>query len=730
MKKFILSFFISLLIYPQVNHNIWYGFGPFGGTISEISTNDRGNIAAITNGGLSYYYFDWIHMYKTKDFLHTAFLGRSDTLIAADSDSLYWTADVSYHWHLITPLTKPIAGFKVRNFPQIKFFLWTDSTLFTCEWNGLNYQTLYPGKGNINDIFLSIDNSIIMAAEEGIFKSTDEGLSWIQLPLPSKNYIAITGDNIYPFKLATFASDSNIVYLSSNNGATWIATSYGLPQNTFELNDIDMNIYGQIFVATNSGVFRTTNFGINWGPFSDGLEYPDYGIPKVLKVHTIHCSNFDVYAGTDEGIFKKTNQSAFWSQIGPNNQKCLSLAKSTAMTDHVILGTPKGVKVYYAYEWRAADNYSQEGFPINALGFSYYGSYAVAAGIFPEGNGFIQLSTNSGLNWETVYNLPLTAGKFNYFFQRKDSSNLFLALSEGINSSGLYICDVANSPTQWQSVNNTDGLNFQFATSFWDQSTEIYFLVNDSLLYKSNNGGRTLSFISTIPGGKLNSIYAVDHGFSKNIYACGQGIRVSTDYGLTWEDYGLNDYEVVRLIYESYSLIAATRTNGFFAKYHSQGDWIPFSAGLGDGKVIMDALNYTTWVLHTATENHSVYFLWLIINDVENYDDNLIADKFILYQNYPNPFNPSTKIRFVIPNGVRNPKDFSSKAPRNDNTLITLKFYDILGNEVATLVNEEKQAGIYEVEFDSDKYGLSSGIYFYQLQAGVFRITKKMSLLR
>lgn len=80
-------------------------------------------------------------------------------------------------------------------------------------------STLYPGKGNINDIFLSIDNSIIIADEEGIFKSTDEGVSWIQLPLRAKNYIAITGDNIYPFKLATFASDSNIVYLSSNNGA-------------------------------------------------------------------------------------------------------------------------------------------------------------------------------------------------------------------------------------------------------------------------------------------------------------------------------------------------------------------------------------------------------------------------------------------------------------------------------------------------------------------------------
>ncbi|MEJ5262537.1 MAG: family 10 glycosylhydrolase, partial [Ignavibacterium sp.] len=62
-----------------------------------------------------------------------------------------------------------------------------------------------------------------------------------------------------------------------------------------------------------------------------------------------------------------------------------------------------------------------------------------------------------------------------------------------------------------------------------------------------------------------------------------------------------------------------------------------------------------------------------------------VPEEFILEQNYPNPFNPSTKIRFVIPNEERNLKDFSSQASRNDNTLVTLKVYDVLGNEIATL---------------------------------------------
>ncbi len=91
--------------------------------------------------------------------------------------------------------------------------------------------------------------------------------------------------------------------------------------------------------------------------------------------------------------------------------------------------------------------------------------------------------------------------------------------------------------------------------------------------------------------------------------------------------------------------------------------------------------------------------------------------EFALYQNYPNPFNPTTKISFVVPNGVKN--------------LITLKVYDVLGNEVATLVDEYKEAGSYEVEFNAGQTsGLSSSIYFYKLQAGDFVLIKKMVLMK
>jgi len=96
--------------------------------------------------------------------------------------------------------------------------------------------------------------------------------------------------------------------------------------------------------------------------------------------------------------------------------------------------------------------------------------------------------------------------------------------------------------------------------------------------------------------------------------------------------------------------------------------------------------------------------------DVE--DEDLIPTDYVLYQNYPNPFNPTTKIQYGIPNS----------GP------VTLQVYNLLGEVVTTLVNEQQPAGNYEVSFDAAN--LSSGIYLYKIQAGDYSDVKKMILLR
>jgi len=98
-----------------------------------------------------------------------------------------------------------------------------------------------------------------------------------------------------------------------------------------------------------------------------------------------------------------------------------------------------------------------------------------------------------------------------------------------------------------------------------------------------------------------------------------------------------------------------------------------------------------------------------MVSDVENEFQPLA---FKLEQNYPNPFNPSTTISYQLPTSGQ----------------VTLKVYNILGDEVASLVNEEKPAGNYDVKFDASQ--LSSGVYFYKLQTGDFVETKKMILMK
>ena len=92
--------------------------------------------------------------------------------------------------------------------------------------------------------------------------------------------------------------------------------------------------------------------------------------------------------------------------------------------------------------------------------------------------------------------------------------------------------------------------------------------------------------------------------------------------------------------------------------------------------------------------------------------NNELPVEYKLLNNYPNPFNPSTVISYQLP----------------ANSPVTLKIFDVLGREIATLVNKQQQPGNYKINFNANN--LASGIYFYMLKAGNFIQTKKMILLR
>jgi hypothetical protein len=133
-----------------------------------------------------------------------------------------------------------------------------------------------------------------------------------------------------------------------------------------------------------------------------------------------------------------------------------------------------------------------------------------------------------------------------------------------------------------------------------------------------------------------------------------------------------------------------------------QGDEVKLKATLTDTSIFLNTAHYpdTGWVVITVLPS---------ILNVESGETPLI---YLLAQNYPNPFNPITRILYQIP----------------EQAFITITVYDVLGNEIETLVKEEKHDGSYIIEFDGS--ALTSGIYYYRMMAGFFSQTKKMILLK
>ncbi|MHA2032753.1 MAG: T9SS type A sorting domain-containing protein [Candidatus Kariarchaeaceae archaeon] len=159
---------------------------------------------------------------------------------------------------------------------------------------------------------------------------------------------------------------------------------------------------------------------------------------------------------------------------------------------------------------------------------------------------------------------------------------------------------------------------------------------------------------------------------------------------------------------ESDSILWIGTNKGHLLRFNDGLEVVTQYAGNGVIDIEIDKYN-NKWIL-IINVGLLIYNEEGIVNIEDEYE--IKSSSYLLSQNYPNPFNPTTKIKFQIP----------------ELSFVTLKVYDVLGSEVATLVYEDKPAGSYEYEFNAAQ--LPSGIYFYRLQAGSFIETKKMVLMK
>ena len=151
-----------------------------------------------------------------------------------------------------------------------------------------------------------------------------------------------------------------------------------------------------------------------------------------------------------------------------------------------------------------------------------------------------------------------------------------------------------------------------------------------------------------------------------------------------------------------------------------------FPGGNTNGKVVFAGFPFET-IYPEDTRNIFLNKVISFFNAPVDISEKLFSnpESFELFQNYPNPFNPTTSIKFTIPTP---PLSSPMAKGRTEVGFVTLKVFDVLGKEIATLVNEEKPSGNYETNFNAS--ALPSGVYFYQLKEGSYVETKKMILIK
>ncbi|MBN2425407.1 MAG: T9SS type A sorting domain-containing protein [Calditrichaceae bacterium] len=208
------------------------------------------------------------------------------------------------------------------------------------------------------------------------------------------------------------------------------------------------------------------------------------------------------------------------------------------------------------------------------------------------------------------------------------------------------------------------------------------------------------------------------------IFAGSDGIYASTDMGDSWSlEYGVTfdtsgnvtDWKIFKelMVYDNY-LIAALLANSIWISSDNGKNWTDFNTGLmSDWTFEGLAVKGTDlWALRSGFGNAYRRSVTELSTGIYSERNNMPED-YLLFQNYPNPFNSSTIIEYKIP----------------DKGYVSLKIYDLLGHEIATLVNEVKSKGVYQISFKSDY--LTSGTYFYILKIGEkYSEAKKMLLLK
>jgi len=458
----------------------------------------------------------------------------------------------------------------------------------------------------------------------------------------------------------------------SDGPNTWTQSLSGAgPVWSIAINPVNMQV---MYAASNTtGIWKTTNGGLNWSQSNSGISN------LVLNMVAVSTSNPSVvYCGggsatAANGMYKSTDAGATWTAINTGITQTLNTVQSIAVNptnpDNVLIAV-----------WDGGTNNAVDGLYRTTNGGTSWSASNTGMGA----NKNVLCVAINPRNPNTIYcgtsfltpNPPGTGPTFVY----KSLNN---GTSWSSSSSGLPTAATDINPIRYIDVSSQD-TSIVILGMFYNTTT-----TNAGVYFTSNGGANWIQRSTGLPSAQatLPRSVLIRPG-TTNQFFCGiagtgvGGVYRTTDAGLTWTNF-----------------TAAPLTNtGIYRQFAFR------TAGSGDSTLFV--VNSGTTAPAQGVFEYT--FVPLGIND----PNSGIPTAFNLSQNYPNPFNPVTMIEYSVPNTA----------------FVTIKIYNAAGSEVKSLVAQNHSPGNYYVSFSAE--GLSSGVYFYKMEAGDFTGVKKMILVK
>ena len=646
---------------------------------------------------------------------------------------------------------------------------------------GITFDTV-PGNPiptNANVTGVSFINNLTGYAITGqtnyrLMKTTDGGLHWFTAP----------GSPGYSNPYGVHAFNENKILVANQQGDVFITTNGGLVWNTYNTGTL-VNIYKPVFIDANTGFVcgdwgrckYTNDGGFTWQNMAGTMLSQDY------HYFNLKYRNGTVFlTGNSKYIWKSSNFGVTWdsiSFIAPPAQvewsnsyyaSDFSFTGDTMVTVgakgsiHQSLGTNKLTHSQYLKTGSIRDIWlsSSDGIAI-AVG-------ALSASTLSTPDQILR-STNGGLNWTKLSPSPSSNADF-YCIEMLDNNTGFICGSRsavykttntGLNWDSIIIpnmpanlviskVDFVNSQTGWlftryvtgndstifkttnggvnwfkQKLASTTGTASSIYTSAMLDENSGWVINNRPRPWKTTNGGQTWDSTSLSDNYSAGLFYDIKMFDMNTGYCCGSMNRIykTTNGGATpWQNVSFSSTTVIT----NYTLEFATPLEGVVmgtygtAYYTSNGGagWINSSLFCSIDDIYGSFLTADRKLYGTTLTNAGVFKNSNVFPvGITGYNE-IIPEAYNLEQNYPNPFNLVTSIKFKVAS--------SSQYPLKRGTLVSLKVFDLLGREVATLVNEFLKPGVYSINFDAGN--LTSGIYFYRLSVNDFSETRKFVLLK